>query len=355
MTATGCWAGASFAATMPDLALVLTENLVGLRNQALGLAERAGLTPDARSVAPAGLWRRLPARFWSDRVATAMVTPALAMPGATAPGETKSGEIGPGEMGPDAPPRLVIGCGGKAAAVGAALRRRGHVCVQVQNPRLDPAGFDLIVVQAHDRLSGPNVVVTRTALHRVTPAVLAAARTAWAPRFAALRRPLVSVLLGGSNGRYRLDASVAAALAESLAAMARAAGAGLAVTPSRRTAPDAMLALRAGLSGTDAYVWDGQGENPYAGLLACADAIVVTGDSVSMMSEAAATAAPVLVARLPGRSRRIDSFTAGLLASGRVRRYVGRLEQWAAAPLDDTAMAARAVRALLDASATGGM
>ena len=79
-------------------------------------------------------------------------------------------------------PNLVIGCGGVAAAVGAALRRGDRPVVQVQHPRMDLRRFDLIVVNRHDELTGPNVVVTRTALHRVTPARLAAAADAWRPR-----------------------------------------------------------------------------------------------------------------------------------------------------------------------------
>ena len=97
---------------------------------------------------------------------------------------------------------------GVAAAVGAALRRDDRPVVQVQHPRMDPRRFDLVVVNRHDELTGPNVVVTRTALHRVTPARLAAAAAAWQPRLAHLKRPLVAVLIGGSNGRFRLDAAV---------------------------------------------------------------------------------------------------------------------------------------------------
>ena len=85
------------------------------------------------------------------------------------------------------------------------------------------------------------------------------------------------------------------------------------------------------------YVWDGNGDNPYFGMLALADAIVVTVDSVSMISEAVATAAPVMLATLPGRSRRNGLFTEALLREGRVREFAGRFEMWPVAPLDDTA------------------
>ncbi len=206
--------------------------------------------------------------------------------------------------------------------------------VQVQHPRMDPRRFDLVVVNRHDELTGPNVVVTRTALHRVTPARLAEAAQQWRPRFAHLQRPLVAVLVGGSNGRFRLDGAVGGELAGQLAAMMRRDEVGVAVTPSRRTDPAATQRLREALEPLGGYVWDGSGDNPYFGMLALADAIVVTMDSVSMISEAVATAAPVMLAVLPGRSRRNGLFTDALLAEGRVREFAGRFELWPVTPLE---------------------
>jgi mitochondrial fission protein ELM1 len=239
---------------------------------------------------------------------------------------------------------VLFTAGGTAGAVGAACRRRGSVVVQVQNPRMDVLRFDLVVANAHDALSGPNVIVTRTALHRATPARLAAARAAWAPHFAHLPRPLVAVLVGGSNGRFRLEAAEGAALASQLALMMARDQVGVAITPSRRTAPDVRRALAETLAPLGAWIWDMAGDNPYFGLLALADAIVVTVDSISMVSEAVATHAPVLLADLPGRSRRIFAFRDMLLREGRVRPFTGRLEHWAASPLDDTAQAGAEVK-----------
>jgi len=119
---------------------------------------------------------------------------------------------------------------------------------------------------------------------------------------------------------------------------------GLALTPSRRTSPAACAALRAAIQPGGGWMWDGQGDNPYFGLLALADAIVVTEDSVSMVSEAAATRAPVLVAALPGRSRRIRLFNRFLQEDGRTRPFAGRLETWPVQPMDDTQAAGDEVR-----------
>ena len=63
-----------------------------------------------------------------------------------------------------------------------------------------------------------------------------------------------------------------------------------------------------------------------------------------MISEASATSVPVMIARLPGRSRRIAAFLAELRAIGRVRDFAGRLEMWPVTPIDDTAAAAAELR-----------
>jgi uncharacterized protein len=200
------------------------------------------------------------------------------------------------------------------------------------------------VVNRHDEMTGSNVIVTRTALHRVTPERLAAAAQSWAGHLAHLPRPLVAVLVGGTNGRFRLDAAVGADLATRLAGMMRADRVGVALTPSRRTDPAVTRALADTLGPLGGWVWDGAGENPYFGLLGLADAIVVTMDSVSMVSEAVATRAPVMLAGLPGGSRRIGLFTQGLIADGRVRDFAGRCEIWPVEPVNDTPAAAAEMR-----------
>ncbi len=310
-----------FSAGVAPASWILTEPYAGLQSQALGLAEAAGLAPVTRTLQARFPWNYIAAAHWPWPL-KAVGADALA-------GET---------------PGIILSCGGMAAAVGAALRGPAHRVVHIQNPRMAFQKFDLIIVNRHDEVTGDNVIVTRTALHRVTPARLEEARAAWAPVFSALPRPLVAVLAGGTNGRFRLDAPVARSLAQSLAGMMEADRVGLMLTPSRRTDPQAIAVFQDVLGPRGAYVWDGEGENPYFGMLALADMIVVTIDSVSMVSEGAATTAPVMVAPLPGRSRRIGLFTEGLIADGRVRRFEGRYEHWPVAPMDDTAAAAQEMR-----------
>jgi mitochondrial fission protein ELM1 len=297
---------------------ILSEPLAGLQAQALGLAEAAELAPDIVSLRPRAPWRWISARLW--------------------PAPRRAVDIG------DPIGDILLSAGGTAAVVADSLRRRGRHLVQIQHPRIDPARFDVVVVNRHDGLTGPNVVVTRTALHRVTPARLAEAAAIWAPRLSHLPRPLVAALVGGSNGRFRLDEAVATQLGAQFAGMMRQDRVGLALTPSRRTSPAARQALADAIGPLGGWAWDMTGDNPYFGLLALADAIVVTEDSVSMVSEAAATAAPVLLAGLPGRSRRIRLFNRLLQEDGRVRPFIGRLDLWPVVPIDDTCAAGQDVR-----------
>ena len=216
--------------------------------------------------------------------------------------------------------------------------------MQLQNPGIAVSRFDMVVAPRHDRLTAPNVVATRGALHRVTPRRLREAAQAFAPTVARLPRPLVTVLIGGRNRVYRFGAAEARRLADGLAALARG-GAGLAVTLSRRTDGAVERVLRDTLAGLPAVIWNGAGANPYYGYLGLADAVVVTCDSVSMVSEAAATGKPVWVAHLPGGRAKFRAFHDDLERDGVTRPFTGRpLESWTYPPFDDTAAVAAEVR-----------
>ncbi len=304
-----------------ETARILCTDLAGLQAQAVGLAEAAGFAPDIRVLQPQGFWRHLPPALW--------LLPLSAV----------------NERATASPlPRLIIGCGGAGARVAAALRRPGVKVVAVQHPRMSLQKFDLVLAAGHDGIAGDNVIVTRNALHRVTVSRLQAQAALWQPVFANLPRKRVAVLLGGSNGRYRFDTDTATRLAAQLAQLMDRDKIGVIITPSRRTGAEALRIFREMLAPRGAWIWDGIGENPYFGMLGLADAIIVTADSVSMVSEAMATAAPVLLVRLPGKSSRIGAFMDAMVATGRVRDFAGRLELWDTAPLDDTQAAGAEMR-----------
>ncbi len=111
------------------------------------------------------------------------------------------------------------------------------------------------------------------------------------------------------------------------------------VTPSRRTPAGLTRVVAdaiADLPDDRRFVWTGEGRNPFLHMIANADAIVVTADSVNMVGEAAATGAPVHLFTPTGRPRKTKIFLDGMIAAGAVRPWGGRIEQWSYAPIDAT-------------------
>ena len=240
---------------------------------------------------------------------------------------------------------LAIGCGRQAALATRLLREARRAAppaavrtVQILDPRIDPAHWDLVVAPEHDRLRGDNVITLLGSLHPVDDAWLARARERFAA-FAELPQPRTAVLLGGPSAHARFDRMAFEVLAAKLEAVLARDGGSVLVTTSRRTPRDLRDALRHRYDETPGVVWRGEddGANPYAGLLAWADRIVCSPDSVNMISEACATCAPVFVfdpARVRGRPRR---FLDALLARGRIRAMDTALAPFEVEPLRETA------------------
>ncbi|MBV9829876.1 MAG: mitochondrial fission ELM1 family protein [Alphaproteobacteria bacterium] len=299
-----------------------------MASQALGLADATGFVYVEKRLAVRAPWSWLPPQAWLAPLAGVRA-----------------------EDGPLAPPwpDLVIGCGRNTAAPALAIRRASDgrtIAAQVQDPHVGRREFDLMVVPEHDRLRGPQVVMTRGAVHRVTPDRLAAEALRF-PTLSALPRPIVAVLLGGTNGAYRLDRDRLIEIAAMIATMLRRQGGSAVVTPSRRTGEAGASLLRETLAGLPATVWDGSGANPYYAYLAIADAVLVTADSVSMISEAAATGKPVHIIDLPGGNRKFAQFHEAMRAAGITRPFAGAIEEWHYAPIDDTTRAGARLREMV--------
>lgn len=246
------------------------------------------------------------------------------------------------------PPRFAIGCGRQAALATRLLRQRGSKVVQILDPRLDPTLWDLVLVPEHDALRGGNVLALRGSLHPVDDDYLMRALSAF-PALALLPEPHTVVLVGGPTRHAPLQLAELTTMLQQVAACVRDEAGSLSVIASRRTPPDwrrALVNTEADLPGVR---WrdTGDGANPYAGLLAYADRLVCTPDSMNMLSEAAATWAPLFLwrpSRVQGRPR---AFLDSLLATGRAKAWGDSVSDFPVKPLRETARIAQAVRARL--------
>lgn len=308
----------------PSATWTITDGNAGNLRQAQALAAALGRPAHDWHLQPRAPWR------WAA---------PRRLPGAThAFGEEFAGALA-------TPPALAIGCGRQAALATRVLRARGARAVQILDPRIPPRHWDLVIAPEHDGVRGGNVIALLGSLHPVDDHWLEAARRRFAA-LAALPQPRTALLLGGASAHARFPSGWLASLAARLQRVVAAEDGCLLVTTSRRTPADLVARMREQFAGTAGVLWSGPGDgaNPYPGMLACADRIVCTADSVNMLSEACATHAPVFVAgmeHLGGRPRR---FVDSLIGLDRVRAFDDTLAAFAVTPLRETARVAEQVR-----------
>ncbi len=210
-------------------------------------------------------------------------------------------------------PELVIGCGRQAALATRLLRRLGNGrcrSVQILDPRADPRHWDVVIAPRHDDVRGANVLNPLGSLHAIDAAWLGDARDAWHV-FARLPVPRIGVLLGGPRRGVALDPAWQTALVARLRALLHHGGSAL-IVASRRTPADLVDVCAAAAGAWPRRMWRDarDGANPYPGVLAWSDRLLVSPDSVNMLSEAAACGVPVhsvVSAPLPARLARFHA------------------------------------------------
>jgi mitochondrial fission protein ELM1 len=239
-------------------------------------------------------------------------------------------------------PRLAISAGRRSAPVARWLAARGVRIVHCM--RAWPAtGIDLMVIGRHDHpAEAPNILPILGATHGLTPDRLREARAA-APELGALPSPRIALLVGGKVRGEGLDPAVAAGLGARVAGFAGS----VMATTSRRTGEAAADALAASLAPVPhrLHRWGRGGANPLLAFMAWADALVVTGDSISMLSESLVTAAPIFIAPLGGEGPRHLAMHESLYAAGQARPISAAPAPFARLPLDETGRVAAEIRA----------
>ena len=117
------------------------------------------------------------------------------------------------------------------------------------------------------------------------------------------------------------------------------------------TLTTAAILAATSVQGQELSKWGDAGDNPYFGYLARADHIIVTGDSVSMCSEACATPKPVYIfapkALIGDKHARLHD---GLYAKGYARplQALKTLDDWTHARLNAAVDVADAIKKHLE-------
>lgn len=309
---------------------IVTDGRAGIEAQALGLAE--------------AIARRAPILLTTKRVR--IRTPYSWLPAGFVPAPKHALTI---ESDPIQPPwpDIFIGCGRASIPLAMGMREWSNgksFVVQLQDPRVNPREFDVVIPPMHDGLEGQNVLPIVGACNRITAERLDRAVSEYkSANLEELPAPRFAILIGGKSKRQDISADRAREISHSLAAVQRETGGSLMATLSRRTSQAARMQFRTWLAPHCAVFYEDEGANPYPAILGVADHIFVTADSVNMATEAAATGKPVHIIAVDGQLGKLARFHQSLARRGCARPFNGKLETWSYPPLLETDRAAAAV------------
>ncbi len=241
-------------------------------------------------------------------------------------------------------PDILLSCGRRSSAISIAIGKANQqktYRVHIQNPQTPTHFFDLVASMQHDNLKGENVIETKLALHKLTSDQLEKEKQIWQSQFnLKTGQPTLGVILGGKNKKHGFNQQRLTDLINLIRLATTKDNARVLITPSGRTEPFVVKALATAFaSDPSVWLWNKQGQNPYLGILSNADHLLVTADSVSMISESLFTTQPVHIFPLSGTSRRHGIFL-DILTSDNLIHQTGKTIDFSVqgrpSPIDET-------------------
>jgi mitochondrial fission protein ELM1 len=197
------------------------------------------------------------------------------------------------------PPKIIISSGRKTAMVALFLKKyyKDVFAIHIMNPNVGFAKFDLVILPRHDGISeGGNVITSIGALNRVDPDLLENEYKKFQSEIDKTKKPRIALLVGGSSKQAKFNGEVGKNLATICRKISNNMKADFLVTTSRRTEIEVIEELKKSLEDKGLFnQWQEGKPNPYFAFLKAADFIIVTGDSMSMCSEACSLGKPVYI------------------------------------------------------------
>lgn len=309
--------------------LILSDGKTGHLNQSLACAElvrKAGFKVDERIVEvvyKSGFWRAL---FEILSLVFGARISVLFLPFFVQPETYKNLSYGAND--------LVISAGSSVAAVNQAVSYENNArSVSIMKPGVLPVSrFDLVIAHKHDGfVTGANVVSITGSLNTISPGSIEAdfrRLLSLCPELVEIERTKslkIGLLLGGDSKNYKFTAEAAGSVCRQLKKILDEKQGILLLTTSRRTPEAVTDVFRSFFSKDPAcrlFVVASE-YNPcgtVGGILFASDVVIVSGESISMVSEAAACGKQVLVFE-PECSKvhnKVERFLNGMSGAGHI-------------------------------------
>ena len=304
---------------------ILSDGTIGMEGQCIALAEALGFEYDKKHIKP----------YWLNRI-----FPSLAqLPRIPLATNFK-------KVTPQSSPDILITCGRRHAGASIALKRLSKgttYTIHIQDPKINPKHFDLLIIPEHDRPRAPNIILSNGSLTRITQSILDKEAQLIKQEVKSLIGKKIAVNIGGDTKDNTVDDETIKKLILSLNQFSTDYKCSLMITTTNRTSEPLKKALTSLTENPNIILWTGGNRNPYAGFLGVADAIIVTADSINMISEACSTGKPVNILPLGKNSAKREKFIGSLEKMGLVKYFNGEYRSWSYEPLNETARIANLI------------
>ena len=156
---------------------------------------------------------------------------------------------------------------------------------------LSAQNFDLVVVPRHDedKCRGDNIIYTMGATSHISEGFIFAEAVTLYPTLKGQVKTPIGLLIGGDSAMNEIPPEMGAELAKEVLLLCEENGLSLLSTTSRRTRPETEKAMAAEIKNHPANVYmllaSESPDNPVPGIIGLCEIVLVTEDSVSMVSE----------------------------------------------------------------------
>ena len=226
-------------------------------------------------------------------------------------------------------PSIIITTGRRMAGTSIALKsilKNNVKTIHIQNPKLSPNNFDLLLIPEHDKIRGKNIIQTKGALCFFEEKDMKKFKE---PNLNKIKTKKSTVLLmvGGNSKKQKPNSSEYFELSTKVIQGIKNLDAQLIVSFSRRTPNKAIKILQSTFSKhlKDFKILSSDENKLYPKILKIIDYTIVTSDSVNMISELATLSKPLFIFHFSKENRKISFFISNLKELNIVQDYEGDL------------------------------
>ena len=245
---------------------------------------------------------------------------------------------------------VIISCGRKSIIPSIFLKKNSNkkiVNIHIQNPKVSLKHFDFVIAPDHDSIHGPNVIISKGAIHYLTINEIDEAKD-YLENKIEKEKDVLTLILGGPTKYYKYSNKNIIQIFSKINKQILEKSLQLIVIPSNRT-PEKIIQFAKEYFGKNQLIVDTVDKQAYLSSLALAKYIIVTCDSSSMISEAALTGKPIYVAMIPTirSDKRFKKFRNLLEDMNIIRKFEDELDTWNYEKLDETNRIAKQIKAKL--------